>query len=545
MSNAIDISPEQLLIVQSILRKHLPKGARTWAFGSRVTWTAKDFSDLDLAVEHDAPLPSKTLINLEEDFEESDLPWRVDVIDLNAVSPEFRAIVKAQRVPADWTVCKLGDAADLLTGNPFKSSEYVEQLTSPRLLRGDNIAQGYLRWENVKHWPVNSLNGLEKYTLKEQDVVLAMDRPWIEAGLKYAKVSKGDLPALLVQRVARFRGTRKLRTDFLRYIIGSAQFTNYILSVQTGTAVPHISASQIKQFEVSLPPIEEQQRIAAVLSSLDDKIELNRRMNETLEALAQAIFKDWFVDFGPTRRKAEGATDPVTILGNLIPDPTQAQKTATLFPATFGDDGLPEGWTMGTVSDIGKVVCGKTPSTSVKEYYGNDVPFITIPEMHGKVFAFGITRKISKEGASSQAKKMLPKGSICVSCIATPGLVVITTEHSQTNQQINSVVPDQFSEVYYWFWILKRLGSEIESGGSGGSVLANLSTSRFMALQILSASDSVRKLYNDIVESMFDKLLSNERENRTLAETRDYLLPKLMSGQLRVRDAEKMVEDGA
>lgn len=102
MKGKIDITPEQLAIVQGILRDHLPKGTLAWAFGSRVTWTAKPFSDLDIALEGAAPLPSEVLIDLEEAFEASDLPWKVDVIDLNAVSPEFRAIVERQRVPADW-----------------------------------------------------------------------------------------------------------------------------------------------------------------------------------------------------------------------------------------------------------------------------------------------------------------------------------------------------------------------------------------------------------------------------------------------------------
>lgn len=107
MTTRIDISTEQLAIVQGILKDHLPKGTLAWAFGSRVTWTAKPFSDLDIALEGAAPLAPDVLIDLEEAFEASDLPWKVDVIDLHTVSPEFRAIVERQRVPADWALGSL------------------------------------------------------------------------------------------------------------------------------------------------------------------------------------------------------------------------------------------------------------------------------------------------------------------------------------------------------------------------------------------------------------------------------------------------------
>ena len=137
-----------------------------------------------------------------------------------------------------------------------------------------------------------------------------MDRPWIEAGLKYSLVREPDLPALLVQRVARLRGCERLDTRFLYYVIGCRDFTQYVISVQTGTAVPHISAQQIKEFTFPLPPLSEQRVIAHILGTLDDKIELNRRMNETLEAMARALFKSWFVRFRP-RPRQDGRPRPL------------------------------------------------------------------------------------------------------------------------------------------------------------------------------------------------------------------------------------------
>ena len=207
-----------------------------------------------------------------------------------------------------------------------------------------------------------------------------------------------------------------------------------------------------------MPPLLEQRAIAHILGTLDDKIELNRRMNETLEAMARAIFKSWFVDFDPVRAKAEGR------------DPGLPKHIADLFPDRFEDSELgeiPAGWQEWRLGDVGNLICGKTPSTAVTEYYGDDFPFITIPDMHGKIFATNVRRRAFSRRRDLQNNKMLPAGAICVSCIATPGLVVITSERSQTNQQINTIVPSTVHETYFWYWSLRNLGDEIRAGGSG------------------------------------------------------------------------------
>ena len=235
----------------------------------------------------------------------------------------------------EWPTVQLGEVVDLLTGFPFKSDKYVSDPEAPRLLRGANIAQGNLRWDGTKRWPQEAIENLTPYWLRKGDVVIAMDRPWIEAGLKFSSVRETDLPALLVQRVARLRGRDRLDTRFLSldtrflsYVIGCHDFTEHVLSVQTGTAVPHISAQQIKEFEFLLPHLPEQRAIAHILGTLDDKIELNRRMNETLEAMARALFKSWFVDFDPVRAKMEGHhTGLPRHLADLFPRPAGGFRT--------------------------------------------------------------------------------------------------------------------------------------------------------------------------------------------------------------------------
>jgi type I restriction enzyme S subunit len=186
-----------------------------------------------------------------------------------------------------WKQTTLGEEIDLLSGFAFKSSQYTTNEKDIRLLRGDNIIQGCLRWDDVKRWPANNTKEYTRYWLSEGDVVLAMDRPWVKAGMKYAMMISNDLPCLLVQRTARLRGGENLDNRFLKRLIGSAAFTSHILGVQTGIGVPHISGQQIKDFLFWLPSLNEQQRIADNLEALSAEIQrLTRIYEQKLAALA-------------------------------------------------------------------------------------------------------------------------------------------------------------------------------------------------------------------------------------------------------------------
>ncbi len=184
---------------------------------------------------------------------------------------------------------RISDVVDMTFGFAFKSAEFSDESSDVRLLRGDNIAQGRLRWGGAKRFPLTRVGEVERYRLVPGDVVIAMDRPWIEAGLKYSVVREEDVPSLLVQRVARLRTKSDLLDQrFLGAVIGSAAFTNYVVGVQTGSAVPHISGGQIGEFEFELPTVSEQRVIAATLGALEDKIESNRRVVALIPQLVRA-----------------------------------------------------------------------------------------------------------------------------------------------------------------------------------------------------------------------------------------------------------------
>ena len=197
-----------------------------------------------------------------------------------------------------WAATKLGAEIDLLVGFAFKSAHYTTSPDDVRLLRGDNIIQGRLRWDDVKMWPSHDSAIYSQYSLREGDVVLAMDRPWVKAGLKHATISADDLPCLLVQRTACLRAGLNLHNRFLVCILGSVAFTNHILGVQTGSGVPHISGQQIKDFQFSRPPINEQKHISQSLDSLQSQIQrleaLYQRKIALLDELKKSLLQQAF-----------------------------------------------------------------------------------------------------------------------------------------------------------------------------------------------------------------------------------------------------------
>lgn len=208
---------------------------------------------------------------------------------------------------------RLGAVVDIRTGNPFKSSGYSDDSTGVRLLRGDNVGQGRIRWDKAKYWPASEMEHYTRFQLRSGDVIIAMDRPWIEAGLKYAELRSDDVPSLLVQRTACLRARNGLNQRFLSYLIGSQKFTDYILGVQTGTAVPHISAKQISDFTFELPEAAAQLAIGQFLGALDDKLAVNDRVCLAYEELLKVRFRELRIDVdeGPAGRNCRFRADRI------------------------------------------------------------------------------------------------------------------------------------------------------------------------------------------------------------------------------------------
>lgn len=290
---------------------------------------------------------------------------------------------------------------------------------------------------------------------------------------------------------------------FIYYKLKNIDMTQF----DEGTSVPSLRTATLNEIILDIPSKTTQFKTVQVLNSIDKKIEINNKIIENLEAQAQAIFKSWFVDFEPFQD------------GNFVENELGL---------------IPEGWEVAKLKDLSSVVTGKTPSTKIKEYYGDDFPFITIPDMHNKTYITSTERYLSEKGRDSQVKKTIPKDSICVSCIATVGLVVITSEDSQTNQQINSLIPNDKKYLYYLYLLLESKYGYLNAIGSSGSTTKNINKRTFESISILKPNYEIISRFYDICKPIFNSILNYQTQNGKLAQTRDTLLPNLMSGEIDV-----------
>jgi len=328
-------------------------------------------------------------------------------------------------------------------------------------------------------------------------------------------------PGVIIGRKGAYRGVHYSQEPF--FVIDTAfflklkinnidlKFVYYALLMQdinrldSGSAIPSTTRESFYNLDVFLPPLSEQRAIAKILGDLDAKIELNHQMNKTLESMAQAIFKQWFVDF-----KFPGH-----------------EKTKFI-------NGLPEGWRDKTIFECGQVICGKTPPTADKGNYGTDICFITIPDMRGNSFVIKTERHISFKGASMQKNKELPPYSICISCIATPGLVSMTSAVSHTNQQINSIIPNKDISPFFVYCAMLNKSEDIKTMGLGGTATLNLNTGDFSRIKIATPTDFIMKEFHATVAPLFEAVLINAKENLHLRSIRDSFLPRLMSGKIKI-----------
>jgi len=320
---------------------------------------------------------------------------------------------------------------------------------------------------------------------------------------------------------------------YLYLFVRSADFQEQLLAMLSGSAQPQLPIRDINQIVISLPPLPEQKAIAHILGSLDDKIELNRRMNETLEAMARAIFKDWFVDFGPTRAKIEGRAP-------YLPEPIWS-----LFPDAIDPlSGLPVGWEVSTIGEEVKVVGGSTPNTKNPNFWNGGIPWATPKDLSNlnTPVLLETARTITKDGLAKISSGLLPVGTVLLSSRAPVGYLAISEIPIAVNQGFIAMVCERrLSNIFILLWAKENMDVIIQN--ANGSTFQEISKRNFRPINVVVASPQVLDNFHQNICPLYQRIVSNEIESRTLAELRDRLLPKLMSGQIRVKDAEKLVEE--
>jgi len=329
--------------------------------------------------------------------------------------------------------------------------------------------------------------------------------------------------------------TSALLPRFLYLFVRSTAFRNQVASLRTGSAQPQLPIKDINRIEIPLPPFEEQRAIAHILGSLDDKIELNRKMNETLEAMARAIFKSWFVDFDPVCAKAEGR------------DPGLPKEIADLFPDSFEDSEMgeiPKGWKVKQIGDVVHCVGGATPSTKEPLYWeGGTSPFVTPRDMSNlnSPVILDSERYITQEGVDTISSGLLPAGTVLLSSRAPIGYLAIAEVPVSINQGIIAMICDGVLPNYYVLFWAETYMEAIKSN-AGGTTFAEISKKNFRPINIVVPAPKVLGRFVDYVKPLYEKIICNLIESKNLITLRDALLPKLISGEIHIKDAEKFVE---
>ena len=394
---------------------------------------------------------------------------------------------------------QLGDVSDMLVGFAFKSAGFLDaDADGVRILRGDNVQQGYIRWgDKTKKWPTAQCDGLERYQLAEDDVILAMDRPIVGDGLKMAWIRPEDLPALLVQRVCRLRGKPRVAlTNFIRYVLAAPDFSAHIHRITTGANIPHISGKDIAAYEFELPEFDDQARIVECLSAYDDLITTNQRRIALLEDAARRLYREWFVHL----RFPGHESVPVK-------------------------DGVPEGWAKLPLGDVAEITMGQSPESKYYNTDGDGLPF------HQGVSDFG-HRFVKHETYTKQATRIAEAGDILCSVRAPVGRLNFTRDKIAIGRGL-SAMRSRTGHQSLLFYQLDALFVEEDMIG-GGAIFASVGKKELFGQLILQPSTSIATTFNRLVSDLDLQIENLDSQNQELAKARDLLLPKLMSGQLDV-----------
>ena len=519
MTPAIDITAEQRRTVLALLNRHLPDTA-VWACGGRVKGTSRPASDLDLVV-FARPEQSARVAELRDAFEESNLPFRVDLFVWDEAPESFHEMVErdctevAQGSSSDrWQRTTLGESAFLV-----RRSVHPDSCGETCYVGLEHIGEESLSL--VGHGKASDVESVKSRFLCG-DILFGKLRPY------FRKVVRARFDGICSTDIWVVRPSRGVYAGYLFYVMASQKFIDFATQGTQGTRMPRAQWEHTSRFPLRVPPFPVQREIARVLGSLDDKIELNRRMNETLEAMARALFNSWFVDFDPVRAKMEGR------------DTGLSKPIADLFPDRLVESELsliPKGWRAGRLADIATASRRNVDPASLDD----KTPYIGLEHMPRRSIALtaweGIGKVTSNKSAFKKGEVLFGKlrpyfhkvGIAPINGVCSTDIVVIT------------------SKAMEWSAFVLLCASSIEfvnytNQSSTGTKMPRTNWKTMGDYRICLPVAPVARAFQDAVQPVHEQIVANVHESHTLAALRDALLPKLISGEIRLRDVERQVE---
>ena len=308
--------------------------------------------------------------------------------------------------------------------------------------------------------------------------------------------------------------------NFCYYLLISENITNFLCNQNANTSGSHkrIDASMLLELEINLPPLETQQKIAKILSDIDDKIEVLHQINDNLAELTKTIYDYWFVQFDFPE---ENGYPYKSSGGKMVYNEVLKRE-------------IPEGWEVKSLGEIEpNIITGKTPPTKDENNFNGNILFITIDDIRQNLFIYNSERTLSEKGANTQRAKFLKKGDICVSCIGTVGVIGIVGKIAQTNQQINSISNPQNFNKYFLLNYLDRYFKD-NFTAKKGAVLDNMNKAEFESIIIINPIQNIKEIYYGKVKFLYKKIDTNIQQIQHLQSLRYWLLPMLMNGQVSV-----------
>ncbi len=434
---------------------------------------------------------------------------------------------------SEWPEVRLGDHVDACLGKMLDVKK--NKGTPEPYLGNSNVRWGTFDLVNLAEMRFEP-HEEERYGLLSGDLIVCEGG---EPG-RCAIWTGTNSPRMKIQKALhRIRPKGNLNNYFLYYWFCYAAKAGLLEQHFTGTTIKHLTGKAIAALKIPLPPIEFQMALVDVLKTLDDCIALLRETNATLEAIVQALFKSWFVDFDPVHARARGE-QPAGL----------APEVAALFPDSFEESALglvPNGWCWRTMDDVSTVGIGKTPPRKEPQWFSenlDDVPWVSIKDMGtAGVFINNTSEFLTPASIDRFNVRVVPDNTVLLSFKLTVGRLSITDGEMVTNEAIAHFKLGEDSPLSSAYIYLALRQFNFESLSSTSSIAEAVNSKTVRAIPILVPSPSLVTMFNDYANPIFNRIKLLEKQAQTLANLRDTLLPRLISGQLRLPDAEQQLKD--
>ena len=433
---------------------------------------------------------------------------------------------------SEWIDAKLGDYIDSCLGKMLDKNknkgEFYPYLGNSNVRWGafDLDELGQMKFEDHEH---------VRYGIKAGDLIVCEGG---EPGR--CAIWEDDLPNMKIQKALhRVRTLDGLDSEFLYYWFLLAGKNKLLDAYFTGTTIKHLTGKALKEIPIKIPPLKHQKQVAVLLRSFDKKIKTNRQINQTLEQMAQAIFKSWFVDFDPVKTKMNGE-QPIGI----------DAATASLFPGKLVESELgliPEGWEVSTLSSLIQLTGGGTPKRSEETYWNGDIHWFSVRDVPSgsNVFVVDTDEKITELGLNKSSTKLLPKGTTIITARGTVGKLALVGTDMCMNQSCYGIRGKEVGDFYNYF-NLNEAVSTLQRN-THGAIFDTITTKTFDTYSMAFGGVELANKFDSIVAPLLQKIEANVRQNIELATLRDTLLPKLLSGEIdlenvQVKEAKAIVE---